>query len=157
MLNGRDFHYEQWRFSCWTVKIFMLNTQDFHNERSRFSWWNSRDFHVERSRFSWWTVEIFTMTHNDAIMARPDLLYCFGLNPGARGEHLAIQLLAFIHVKEANLYLPSRWVLLFLLNKLNEMRTLDESKAVSFCFWCYSKERGRKMSAWFPCITSGNW
>ena len=86
MLNGRYFHEEQSRFSCWTVEIFMMNDWDFHDERSRFSWWtvqifmmNGPDFHDDR----WWKVEIF-------IMIGPELLYCFGLNPGAGGEHLAI-------------------------------------------------------------------
>ena len=31
-------------------------------------------------------------------MTGPELHYWFGLNPDARGEHLAIQFLAFIHV-----------------------------------------------------------
>ena len=60
------FNVERSKFSCWTVEIFMMNGPDFHNNR-------------------WWQVEIFIMTG-------PKLLYCFGLNPGARGKHLVIQL-----------------------------------------------------------------
>ena len=88
-------HVERSRFSWWRVEIFMMNGRGFHDKPSRFWWWtvedfmrNGRDFHDERLRFSWWTVEIFMMTG-------PELLYCFGLNPVARAEHLAIQLLRF--------------------------------------------------------------
>ena len=94
MLNGREFLIERSRFSCWTVQIFMINDWDFHVEQSRFLWrtvqifmMNGPDFHNDR----WWQVEIFIMTG-------PKLLCCFGLNLGARGEHLVIQLLAFVHV-----------------------------------------------------------
>ena len=66
MLNGRDFHDEWSRFSCWTIEIFMMNGRDFHDERSRFSCWlKKRDFHVEQSRFSCWHVEIFMLTGRD--------------------------------------------------------------------------------------------
>ena len=136
MVKSWDFNFEWSRFSWGTVKVFMMIGGDFHDERSGFSWWtvqilmlNGRDFHVERSRFSWWTVKIFMMNgpnfHNDRwwqveifIIKVPELLHCFGLNPGARG---------------------------------------DESKAVSFCFWCYRKEWRKEVSSRFPCITAGDW
>ena len=64
MMNGRESHVEQSRFSFWMVQIFMLNSQDFHVKRSRFSWraleifmLSGWDFYVERSRFLWWEIQ----------------------------------------------------------------------------------------------------
>ena len=54
-----------WLFS---VGIFMMNDRDFHNEQSRFSWWTIEIFVMNGENFQWQNVT-FIMTDPEMLIA----------------------------------------------------------------------------------------
>ena len=116
---------KSWELFSWrTVEILLRRVRVFIMKNLRSI------FYYERPRFSSWQLEIFIIKGPDfnSLLLRK--------NSGTRGKHLPIELLwttVWLLVTRVSLiYVANEFFSLFLVY-LNKMRTLSESKVISFC------------------------